>query len=401
MIQIINYNGEANGWENIKFAKLNDPQSLDEFKINMIDLRHKDIWFNDNDEITSINCINDLKSIRTMLNNSVKATNIIIYPQNCHLSYSFGMEKYWGNIELKDMLDTLQKCILNELHPILGEFKICYESTRTKIGSSQVKASFYFTDNIDTLTSSVGSSKATTIDFRENSNLILTTLNLNTCEDVMGFLKEIKLLEEKEEEPEWMKTFNMFDDDKQLSVIEENNKVIKKSHENIDNALDAINQNKEYKSILHTNGDELVRVVFKILEQILQCDLSKFKDEKKEDFAFEIENKHFVGEIKGVTSNVRSEHVSQLDVHYQSYLETNNLNNDDVCALLIINHQRSKPLTNREPVHEIQINLAKRNGSLIIETFTLLKLFEKYKNKEIENSECIDILFNSNGLLEL
>ena len=58
-------------------------------------------------------------------------------------------------------------------------------------------------------------------------------------------------------------------DIEQYSVIEENNDIIKKSQENIGKALDVIKQNERYKSILYTNGDELVEVVFEVLEKML------------------------------------------------------------------------------------------------------------------------------------
>lgn len=81
-------------------------------------------------------------------------------------------------------------------------------------------------------------------------------------------------------------------------------------------------------------------------------------------------------EIKGINSSVKSENISQLDVHYQGYIDENTeVDSDKVRAILIINHQRNKPIESREPVHTRQIELAKRNRSLIVETITLLKLF--------------------------
>ena len=82
-----------------------------------------------------------------------------------------------------------------------------------------------------------------------------------------------------------------------------------------------LKENLRYKSILYSNGDDLVRVVFEILENILDCDLSKFEDIKKEDFLIKKDNYTFIGEIKGVTSNVKNEHISQVDVHYQKYMD--------------------------------------------------------------------------------
>ena len=209
------------------------------------------------------------------------------------------------------------------------------------------------------------------------------------------------MLENKEEFPEWMEGIKMFDDNEQLKTIEKNNEIIKDANDNISKAMDAINKNNRYKSILYTNGDELVEVVFEILEEMLGCDLSEFHDKKKEDFNFKIGEKIFIGEIKGVTPNVKKANVSQLDVHVQEFLDENETADENVVALLIINHQRNKPLENREVVMEEQIKLAERNGSLIVETITLLKLFEQYLSNEKTREECIDILEDNKGLLSI
>ena len=62
---------------------------------------------------------------------------------------------------------------------------------------------------------------------------------------------------------------------------------------------------------MYTNGEQLVEVVFDILESFFSYSLSEFKDEKKEDFLIKLDSVTFIGEIKGITSNVKSEHVSQ------------------------------------------------------------------------------------------
>ena len=194
----------------------------------------------------------------------------------------------------------------------------------------------------------------------------------------------------------------MFDDKKQLEIIQENNIIIGEANQKISNAMAILNKNDEYKSILYTNGDELVNVVFEILENILGCDLSNFQDVKKEDFLFELEGHYFIGEIKGVNHNVKSENVSQLDVHYQSFKDAHpEIADSDISAILIMNHQKNKPVFERESVHENQIQLSKRNGSLIVETMTLLKLYEKYTNQEVLREQCINMLKESTGLLTL
>lgn len=289
--------------------------------------------------------------------------------------------------------------ILGILYKPMKELKIVYENTQSKIDNKCVKSSFYFDwYGEEILTWSNESLKKTTIKLGE---MLVSTLSINNYEELMGFLREIKMLENKEEFPEWMEGIKMFDDNEQLKTIEKNNEIIKDANDNISKAMDAINKNNRYKSILYTNGDELVEVVFEILEEMLGCDLSEFHDKKKEDFNFEIGEKIFIGEIKGVTPNVKKANVSQLDVHVQEFLDENETADENVVALLIINHQRNKPLENREVVMEEQIKLAERNGSLIVETITLLKLFEQYLSNEKTREECIDILEDNKGLLSI
>ena len=67
--------------------------------------------------------------------------------------------------------------------------------------------------------------------------------------------------------------------------------------------------------------------------------------------------------------------------------------------MLIIDHQRNKPLSQREEVHNNAIELAIRNKSLIIETITLLRMFEKYLSGELNREKIIDILETNTGLL--
>ena len=68
--------------------------------------------------------------------------------------------------------------------------------------------------------------------------------------------------------------------------------------------------------------------------------------------------------------------------------------------MFTMNHQKNKPVTERENVHEQQINLAKRNGSLIIESYILLKMYDKYTKNELTREECIN-MFQEEGLLVL
>lgn len=193
----------------------------------------------------------------------------------------------------------------------------------------------------------------------------------------------------------------MFDDAAQKETIKLNNNTISMVEDNIKKAAYVLERNKRYKSILYTSGDELVLVVFEILKEIFEWNLDSFKDVKEEDFNIEYDNKEYIGEIKGITSNVKNANVSQLDNHVQNYLDEHDIDLGKIKSLLIINYQRSKALNNREKVNDKTVALAKRNGSLIIETFTLLKMFEKYLNNELSKADCLQLINSNIGLLKI
>lgn len=402
MIQVLTYWGteEAYKGKNCVVRKIHDAESLDAFDINVIILNDRHIWENNDANHNTVNCIRDLSSIATMIDKSKKSKNLIILPQNLYFCYGLDYSNPW-KIELKNMLTDLTK-ILNSIYLEIRETRLYYENTQTNVLGNNIRASFCFDidDNNEYIfTKSTGSNKPTTIGW---GDVILSTLDISNYDELYALLKELKLIEDKMECPEWMNEITMFDDEKQQEIIQESLNIIQEQNDVIEQANDVLAKNTRYKSILYTNGDALVEVVFDILQEMLECDLSQFEDIKKEDFCFEIQGTTFIGEIKGVNHNVKNENISQLDVHYQSYFdEHEDVSPNDVKALLIMNHQKNKPITNREEVHEQQIKLAERNGSLIIETPVLLKLFEEYLLENKTREECISLLRESQGLLKL
>lgn len=401
MIQILTYSGKKECFteNDIEVNSIHSPKALDEFNINVISLADEDMWENGENNKDSINSIDDWRSLSVMIMNSCKTKIVILLPQNALYYYNYIYGGYQKSCELKNMIKNIVEYMLPQLCVVCSNIHICYENTSTEIGDECIDASFYFNCEDGILLRADKSNKVTTI---KRDNVILSTLNLRNDNQVIGFLKEINLLKQEQVAPEWMEGIKMFDDAQQFGIIEENNQVIKIAHDNISSAMEKIKKNNEYKSILYTNGDKLVRVVFVILEKMLGCDLSQFEDKKKEDFLFEKNGCVFIGEIKGVNHNVKNENISQLETHYQGYLDENeDIDESFVKAILIMNHQKNKSLEAREPIHERQINLAKRNGSLIVETLTLLKLFEKYLEKRISQDECIELLKSNVGLLEI
>lgn len=400
-IQVIAAENKLNIKKDIIFSysSLGEPNSLDEFDINVIDLSSKLIWQNKGANIDSINCANDFTNLNTMIRKSNRTKVLILLPQNIQFKYRYVSinSNYSQSIELKNTLSKVCT-ILSWIIPI-PIYSLVYEPTKTKIRNTELAASFYFGIG-DGLTKSIMSNKETTILI---GNVFVSSLCVNSCDDLLSLLEEIKIVQNSEIVPDWLSEIYMFDDIQQKRKIDEQMEKTRVAAIAIKDATKQLVINNRYKSILYTTGDELADVVFEILQSILKYDLSDFEDVKKEDFCIKLPGCTFIGEIKGVTPNIKSGNITQLDVHFQNYMDKldEEGKKEIVKALLIINHQRTKPLGSREPVNAAQIALAERNGSLIIETVTLLKVLEKHNTGEYNTEKIIEILCNNVGLLSI
>ena len=412
-IQIITNNEELVSEEEILVSSYAKPMALDDFEISIIDLSNKLLWYyNENYNVGLINDHSHLYAIKEMIETTKKAKVIYVYPQNCKYYYDYGfvrepnIKDYRNNIEFKQLI-TKTNCRKN-----MGEYlysdniisDIIYEPTKTKIGNMEYDADFHFSGKIglEFISKSLKSEKVTTIKY--DNSLYFTTLDIcKTIDGVKNFVNDIFKNENNVDTPDWVREYNFGSDQKLKEFINIKNAEIVNLQEKVNKAKEKIEINNRYKSILCSSGDKLVEVVFEILECILEYDLSNFIDEKNEDFLIDKDGVIFIGEIKGVSSNVESKHISQLEVHYHTYLDK--IKNDEaisnVHSLLIINPLRSKELKDREPIHKRQIELARRNGSLIIETITLLNVFELYQEKKLTTEQIIKVLTTKTGLLEM
>ena len=405
-IQLIRYGStEPKPSQSIFVSTINEPKSLDEFDINIVDLRSEKLWQSNSNKLLIINGLNHLKDIRNMIINSKKATTVALFPQNTIAQYDY--DPYDRKFRRSIYLKQCNSAIENTLNALLTvSMPILFENTTTTINNQDYEAAFYFNipsnNNNVTLSLSNSSEKPTTIQFKDR--VIITTLNIN-CGDELhlnSFLEKCNLINAKDEFPKWLFDYHILDDQQQQQIIEEQHLTIEDAKSKINNAEDQLEDNLEYKSILFTNGDDLANRCMHILEKILNIDLSTFVDERKEDFFVDIgDDLAFIGEIKGVTSNVKSEHISQLEVHYQTKVEENYTNDilKTVKALLLINPFRTTPITERKPVHENQIKLSERNESLIIETKTLLYIYEQFVCGKLNSYRCLDMFSQCKGLL--
>lgn len=407
-VQIISCS-EGESTKNYTRSAFAKPRSLDEFDVNIIDLNSEKLWYCNQKPFSGVNVSNDLRSLGEMINNSESTRIIYVLPQDIQIHYMTGVtydahnHSYYKYEEarIKDFLSVVKTRVFSLFIRNIEDIELFYENTSTDLNMISYQAAFYFVSSYKSLSFSKGSNKSTTIE--EDERTILTTLDILSDEQKTAtFLRSIIFPDRKEEPPLWIKQIVFDDDEEQLDRIANQNQLIQQAEEEIEEAKQKLEKNDRYKSILYTNGDELAEVVVSILEDLFDCNLSSFVDEKHEDFLILKENYTVIGEIKGINTNVKNENISQLEHHYQRYQDKlqEEKRTENVKQILIINPLRKTPLYDREPIHTEQIELAKRNKSLIVETKTLLRIFECYKKNEISKEEC-QILFTQNaGLLQ-
>lgn len=405
MLQLITYDESTIKEFNnkLKISNFTNHSDFNDFDINIIDLSHQGLW--DSYSPTGWDSIKNIVNLTPklrILENSIhncETKTVIILPQNLEFKHNY-RGKNITYTPLNEMIPSF-KDVLSDLYGKISGLKVNFANTITTINEKEFQSNFAFSDSLK-FESILCSDNGKTITTVKNDEVILTTLNLKGIDDYYVFLTNIGLLIEKDEDmPEWMGRIEMFDDSKQQETIFLNQQQIIDCERIIHTSEEIIEKNKHFKSILYTQGDKLVDVVSEVLSLIFECNLSEFEDKKKEDFAFLAEEKIFIGEIKGISSNVKTTNLSQLDNHFTSFVEDHpEIDAGNIYKILIINHQRTKPLDERDPVDKTQIKAAEtKYQSLIVETFTLLKMFERFKNEGLIMEDCIQ-MFTQTGILQ-
>lgn len=399
-IQVINYDLEKKEG-NIIYTKLQSPRSIDEFDYVVIDLTSEFIWRNKKLDYQTVNCSNDFYSIQQMINNRTSATIIYVFPQNVSFMYQIDSSShYHHSIKMKDILSELCVCILPCLIPSASTIELIFENTSTIIGGETYQASFFFSSYHKGLTQSYKSSKKTTIELNDKS--FATTLDIASSTDaIKNYITQLFEPLKKEDAPEWMDGIEFLDDEEQRIIIHDSKEAIIREEQKITQANIRLAENAMYKSILYSSGDQLANVVFMIIEKLLNYDLSEFVDIKQADFIIRKDKYTLIGEIKGISDNVNNQNISQLENHYQGYMDKLQEKGieENVHQVLIINPMRKKALGEREPIHENQIKLAIKYNSLIVETKTLLCLFEAFLSGKVTIEKCEELFITKTGLL--
>ena len=407
-IQFITASVDSHKQSQFACASLSNPFAVDMYDVNIVDLTNMCIWRNRGNDYHSIEFIKDFRSFKSIAQNSKSSVIVYVLPQNLQFFYNYFQGRYLASIHLKDIIDSLTEDLLATILPLDMRGALIFENSLSGINGEKFSSSFSFLpdwvaqNKVTVLTQADGSQKATTV---SSGRYIITTLQITRNEQkLLTYLQGLHLLKETSDNyPDWLLVHDILDDQDLKTQIANCRMRISEDEQTINLAEKKRQENLKYKSILVETGDTLVETVFRILEELLAVDLSGFIDEKKEDFLFSCNDVSFIGEIKGISTNVKSENVSQVERHFQAYQDKlqDEGRQETVKQLLIINPFRNKPLDQRDPVHGNQINLAKRNGCLIILTETLLTIFERFRNRQITTSDIKKVFSEKTGLLSM
>ena len=128
---------------------------------------------------------------------------------------------------------------------------LVYENNNTKIGNNNIDSSFYFYGNtFEKITISNDSEKVTTI---RNKNITITSLDIlkdRTCGILNEYLNQIDLLIYKNVYPDWLYSYNFYDDKEQKDLIEQAKSQIKIQKEIIEKIKNIIHEKKFIVSLI-------------------------------------------------------------------------------------------------------------------------------------------------------
>ena len=377
---------------------------IDKYDLTIVDFGEHDLWvFTPGMTLRTIVDEEILKLNEAILN-SKNGNVLYLLPQDLKIANPHVQGK---SVNLSFyLLDFKNKLFVNSNLKDLKEICVVDDETSLKNGA-KLKSSFFFkcsSNAYDALTLSDYSEHKTTIKNAFN-HYIYTFLDIDNEEKLLDFLETIGISVSHSILPQWLLDLDWFNDKDLKEEIFANQKIIQTSNEKISENRKMLDVNNQYKSMLVSQGDELVKSVFMTLEEILEIDTQSFIDEKVQDLDFVINDVTYLVEIKGVAGNVKNENITQLIAHESRF--TDSLNEKGITQppiikkVLIINHQRQKKIEDRLAINKQQIDLAIKYDVLVIETITLLRVLESFRKGALSKDDILNLFTAKTGLLKL
>lgn len=382
-------------FSDIKISSFESYDSFNSFKFNVFDLTDAELWNYGMFNSSKYDLPNLEPIIENIKNFEYDTTFVFILPGNISITTR--------DSGLKSVPILNNKSIITNFIAEIANYHIglIYGRNVTLIDDVEFSADFFFKKHLNASVINTNIHGDATI--IKINNFIFTTLYFDTLDSLKKLINSFKSSYKEFKIPHWFNEVKCFNDQKELENIQKNKTEILILKDKINLSQQILNNNNEYKSVLYTQSDALVNVVLKMFDEMLNTDLSNFKDVYKEDFYFEYEDTSFIGEIKGVNRNLKKEYLNQLnDYAVDKSLEFDELDKDiKLKQLMIINTFRERHPNNRPKIEDETIEKAIRNDALIITTPIFLKLFEMFKQGEIESCEILWHLKNDVGVFKI
>lgn len=407
-IQWIKYAAEQNNTKlkdnDLTINDFSSPSSLGDFDINIIDFNNEFFWINNGMDTNRVNDIKHLCTMKDMIQNCKDKVVIILLPSNLIFKYSYDKfnRDYKHKVPIKNELENVMN-IVNVLSLSLNLICI-YNKTITTINGVSYSSDFVIKSNDDQEIIHFNDAKDSIVT-TQNGNIIYSSLLMDNEELLLNFINDISLSKDsKTPIPSWFSGIHILKDKDIAKSIEEEQEIIKVSENKIRKYEQTLEKNNYYKSILYETGDILQKIVWSMLTHVLEYKEDTFLDEKKEDFLIDLESITFIGEVKGIQGAVKRTNISQVMYHSDLYSESlpeESINTKVVKPILVANHQREVSLEEREKIKKEHVDYAIKNNVLIIESPTLLKIYEKYELKELDKNQVLEILSENVGVLKI
>jgi hypothetical protein len=373
--------------KNFCISKISEPRSFDEFDYNIVDFNDGQLWKFDKNKSICLDIKGFARLLSKILKETKKSNTLIIMPQNITTGEigGDGWTISTSNIKISSIIQYFP----DSLSPMIRNFPtIRYEKSVTKIDDDIFLSDFVFDESIYRSLKKSNGGKDVILDIE---GIYVTTLDIKDNNEVGVMIDFILSQYHKSIAPEWISNIEYFSN---RSYLSEKDEILKR----LDVLEKEISKNNKFKSILYSNGDELIGVVKEILVDIFKLQDDHFIDVKKEDFRFKFRDISFMVEIKGINTNVKNSNIAQCKKHVTDFLiAEDTMSPNDVKGLLIINPQRDIEPSKREPIHADQISYAKSEGISIITTLELLKLYQAYTKDEVVSNKCFETFKNNVG----
>lgn len=409
MIQIISYDEKLKNIlsknKDIKLTTFENYQSFDMYDINIINLNCDSIWKCNDYNVSYLNGRDDLIPLKQSLK-SCSTRVIIVMPTN----YTFYYKKiYDGSFKnskkLKNLSSIITKLLRDYIYDEMPEY--IYDKCKTTINNFVFNSDFYF-DNIEEKDILLISDNGKKVNTFINDNLIITTLDIfdyepneNLIEKLNTYINKVCKTDEKDLLPPWINEIYFFNDKEYIDKIEDAKIKINELKKEISESQLMLDKNNKIKSILYKTGNDLNNEVIKILEDILE-EHNSFDDIYEEDYKFISDNTTFIVETKGLNNEVSGKNVTDAFSHltiYEDNLEKQNKKEETKC-LFFVASERKKNICDRNEINSRQETIAKRNNTLIIDTPTLLKIYEDFLNKKITKEDIVKIFKEQFGVIK-